>query len=207
MSLSQRMFAASYDLLNAGVEGRLGRYRQQTAGRAMGDVLEIGGGTGANLPFYRRDVRLTMLEPNPHMVKRLKRTADKLGRSLDIVVGSGEEISFLDNSFDSVVSTLVMCSVKDLGVTLQEARRVLKAGGTFYFFEHVLASGGMRRRYQNWLNPPWRLLNGDCNINRYVQGAIRAAGFTRVELESFDLPIGPPVVRPTIVGTVSALTK
>lgn len=97
-----------------------------------------------------------------------------------------------------------MCSVKDLGVTIQEARKMLKLGGTFYFFEHILGSGGMRSRYQDWLNPPWRLLNDDCNINRDIQGAIRAPGFTRVELESFYLPIGPPVVRPTIVGAAWA---
>ena len=65
MTVSQRLFAAGYDLLNWGVEGRLKDYRHQTAGMARGDVLEIGGGTGANLPFYRDDVRLTVVEPNP----------------------------------------------------------------------------------------------------------------------------------------------
>ena len=200
MSLSQRMFAASYDLLNAGVEGRLGRYRQQTAGRAMGDVLEIGGGTGANLPFYRRDVRLTMLEPNPHMVKRLKRTADKLGRSLDIVVGSGEEISFLDNSFDSVVTTLVLCMVDDLEQVVREARRVLRPAGALYFYEHVASESLRRRRWEDRLNPTWKFLTTGCNLNRDIAAAIGDGGFSQVVLSAFDLSVGLPITLPNIVG-------
>ena len=79
MSLGERVFASSYDLLNLIVDGRLRRYREQTAGQARGDVLEIGGGTGANLPFYGADVRLTVVEPNPHMAKRFRRRAATLG--------------------------------------------------------------------------------------------------------------------------------
>jgi len=200
LGIRRRVMAATYDRLGRSAEPKLEQYRERTAGRATGKVLELGGGTGANLSFYNPEVELIVAEPNPHMASRLHQKAADLGREVTIVPDGGESLPFSDNSFDSVVSTLVMCSVKDLGVTLQEARRVLKAGGTFYFFEHVLASGGIRRTYQNWLNPPWRLLNGDCNINRDIPAAIQAAGFTRVELESFDLPIGPPVVRPTIVG-------
>ena len=80
MRLSQRIFAAWYDLLNSSVEGRLTEYRQQTAGQARGEVLEIGAGTGANLPFYSSDVGLRVVEPNPHMAKRMRRKAARLGR-------------------------------------------------------------------------------------------------------------------------------
>ena len=204
MSLSQSMFAASYDLLNAGVEGRLRRYRQQTAGRARGDVLEIGGGTGANLPFYRRDVRLTVLEPNPHMVRRLRRTADKLGRSVDIVVGSGEEISFPDDSFDSVVTTLVLCMVNDLDQVVREARRVLRPRGVFYFYEHVASNSPRRRRWEDRLNPTWRFLTTGCNLNRDIAVAIGDGGFSRVALTAFDLSVGLPITLPNIVGEARA---
>ena len=85
MSISQRLFAAWYDILNSTVEGRLASYRDQTAGHSWGDVLEIGGGTGANLAFYPKDINLTVIEPNPHMAKRFRKRARKLGRDVTIV--------------------------------------------------------------------------------------------------------------------------
>ena len=114
MSISQRLFAASYDLLNSVVEGRLSAYRTRTAGRARGEVLEIGGGTGANLPFYPPEARLTFVEPNPHMVRRLRRKARGLGRDIRVVSDVGERLSFPDGSFDSVVTSLVLCMVEDV---------------------------------------------------------------------------------------------
>ena len=201
MGIRSKVFAATYDRLCRPAEPKLAQYRERTAGQATGKVLELGGGTGANLSFYDTTVELTVAEPNPDMAKRLRRKAAEIGREVQIVPDGAENVPFADASFDSVVSTLVMCSVDDLAGTLQEARRVLRPSGAFYFFEHVLASGGMRRRLQNWLNPPWRLFNGHCNINRDIESAIQEAGFDRVELEAFDLPIGPPVVHPTIVGS------
>ena len=201
MGLRSKVFAATYDRLIRPAEPKLAQYRERTAGQATGKVLELGGGTGANLSFYGPDVKLTVAEPNADMARRLRRKAAEMGLDVQIVPSGGEKVPFPDGSFDNVVSTLVMCSVDDLPTTLQEARRVIKPGGAFYFFEHVLASGGMRRRLQNWLNPPWKVLNGHCNINRDIGSAIREAGFDRVELEAFDLPVGPPVVHPTIVGS------
>ena len=201
MGLRSKVFAATYDRLSRPAEPKLAQYRERTAGQATGKVLELGGGTGANLSFYGPDVELTVAEPSPDMAKRLRVKAAEMGLDVQIVPAGGENVPFPDDSFDNVVSTLVMCSVDDLPTTLQEARRVLRPGGAFYFFEHVLASGGMRRRLQHWLNPPWRVLNGHCNINRDIGSAIREAGFDRVELEAFDLPVGPPVVHPTIVGS------
>ena len=200
MSLSQRLFAASYDLLNWGVEGRLREYRQRTAGMARGDVLEIGGGTGANLPFYRDDVRLTVVEPNPHMAKRLLRKAARLNRRLTVVAEVGEEMSFPDASFDSVVTTLVLCTVDDLQRVVREARRVLRPGGALYFYEHVASEGRRRRRWEDRLNPVWRYITTGCNLNRDAASAIRAAGFSEVDLTAFDLSVGLPLTLPNIVG-------
>jgi ubiquinone/menaquinone biosynthesis C-methylase UbiE len=204
MSLSQRLFAAGYDLLNAGVEGRLTSYRQQTAGEASGDVLEIGGGTGANLPFYRGDVRLTVVEPNPHMTRRLRRRAARLGRRVTVVAGSGEKIPFPDASFDSVVTTLVLCMVDDLEQVVREARRVLRPGGAFYFYEHVASKSRRRRRWEDRLNPAWRFLTTGCNLNRDTAAAIRAGGFSRVALTAFDLSVGLPITLPNIIGEATA---
>jgi len=200
MSLSQRLFAAGYDVLNWGVEGRLKDYRHQTAGMARGDVLEIGGGTGANLPFYRDDVHLTVVEPNPHMAKRLLRKAARADRQVNVVHEAGEDLSFPDASFDSVVTTLVLCMVDDMERVVGEARRVLRPGGAFYFYEHVASDSPRRRRWEDRFNPMWRCLTTGCNLNRNIASAITSAGFSRVDLTAFDLSVGLPLTLPNIVG-------
>ena len=203
MSLSQRLFAAGYDILNAGVEGRLVRYRQETAGRASGDVLEIGGGTGANLRFYGPDVRLTVAEPNPHMARRLLRRASRMGRDVAIVGDAGERLPFDDAAFDAVVTTLVLCMVDDVERVVGEARRVLRPEGTLLFYEHVAAAGRHKRMWQNRLNPLWRFFTTGCNLNRDIASAIRSAGFRRVQIRAFDLSVGLTVTLPNIVGVAT----
>ena len=139
MGFRDFLFAYSYNMLNSSVETRLIQYREETAGKARGKVLEIGGGTGANLPFYRSDTNLTIVEPNPYMAKILRVKANELGRAVKIFDGYGENLAFADQSFDAVVSTLVLCMVDDLPKVISEARRVLKPGGAFYFYEHVVS--------------------------------------------------------------------
>ena len=203
MAIRKRMFAAVYDRLAAAEEPKIRQFRERTAGRAEGRVLEIGGGTGLNLQFYGSDVQLTVAEPNPHMVRRLRGRAQGLGMSATIVSDVGEMLPFQDGEFDSVVSTLVLCSVVDLPGVLKEARRVLKPGGAFYFFEHVAAETKWKRRFQNWFNGPWRYMGDGCNLNRDIAAVIRQSGFESVEIESVDLP-GASVVSPRIVGTARA---
>ena len=204
MSVVDWMFAVSYDLLNSGVEGRLRAYRQRTAGRATGDVLEIGGGTGANLPYYPDDARLTVVEPNPHMAGRLLKRAASSGRRVTVLPDPGERLTFPDGSFDSVVTTLVLCMVHDLDRVVGEARRVLRPGGVFYFYEHVVSDRPWPRALQNGLNPAWRLLTTGCNLNRDIAGAIRDGGFRRLEMEPFELGFGGPLSLPNIVGSATA---
>ena len=204
MSLSQWLFAACYDVLNWGVEGRLAPYRYLTAGRAKGEVVEIGGGTGANLPFYRPDVRLTMVEPNPHMAQRLRSRAAKLGREVTIVPDVGEHLPFSDASVDSVVTTLVLCMVDDLHGVVAEARRVLRPGGTLLFYEHVISPSATVRKWQERINPMWRFVTTGCNLNRDISGAIKSAGFRGVEVRAFELSVGLPVTIPNIVGVATA---
>lgn len=198
------LFAAWYDLLNTGVEPRIRRYREATAGRATGDVLEIGGGTGANLQFFPSDANLTILEPNPHMASRLGRRAEKLRRKVNIVSGIGENLPFKNASFHSVVTTLILCMVHDLDAVVREAKRVLKPGGAFYFYEHVVSPRPRGRWWQNKLNPTWKCLTTGCNLNRDITGAIYSAGFSHIEIETFDLSVGLPVTIPNIVGMAKA---
>ena len=204
VTISQRLFAAAYDLLNTSVEWRISRYRHATAGRACGDVLEIGGGTGANLRYYPPDVRLTFLEPNPHMVSRLNRRAEKQGRRITVVEEFGEKMPFPDASFDTVVTTLVLCMVTDLHAVVSEARRVLRKGGEFHFYEHVAATRPAGRALQAGLNPAWKFLTTGCHLDRDIEAVIRAAGFRDIAIERFDIRFGTPIALPNIVGTATA---
>ena len=200
MSVSKRLFAAGYDLLNAGVEGRVAPYRRRTAGLAHGDVLEIGGGTGANLAYYPAGAHITMLEPDRHMVGRLRRRAEREGRRVEIVRQVGERLPFADGAFDCVVTTLVLCMVGDAGEVVREARRALKPGGRFLFYEHTLSPRARGQWWQRRLNPVWRCLTTGCNLDRDLAADIQGAGFRSVEMERFDLWVGLPVTIPNIVG-------
>ena len=200
MTLSKRLFAAWYDLLNSGVEGRVVPYRKRTAGIAWGDILEIGGGTGANLPHYALDVNITLLEPDPHMVKRLRRSIQNQRRNAEIVQQVGERLPFADASFDTVLTTLVLCMVRDPDAVAREARRVLRPGGAFLFYEHVVSPRPVGRRWQQSLNPFWKFVTTGCNLDRDLTSSIQKAGFASVEVEAFDLSVGLPVTIPNIVG-------
>ena len=106
--LSKRIFAAFYDLLNSGVESRVVPYRRITAGLSLGRTLEIGGGTGANIPFYPPGIDLITIEPNPHMIRRFIRTSHERRAGAAVVSAVGESLPFADGAFDSVVTTLTL---------------------------------------------------------------------------------------------------
>jgi SAM-dependent methyltransferase len=200
MAISKWLFATWYDLLNSGVEGRVVPYRKRTAGNAWGDVLEIGGGTGANLPYYPEGANITFIEPDAYMVRKLRRNIVRHKRSAAIVQQGGESLPFADASFDTVVTTLVLCMVSDADAVVREARRVLRPGGAFLFYEHVVSPRRRGRWWQHRLNPAWKCLTTGCNLNRDLTASIQNAGFTSVELEAFDLSVRLPVTIPNIVG-------
>ncbi len=204
MSAAKWLFAAGYDLLNTGVEGRVTPYRRLTAGKAWGDVLEIGGGTGANLPFYPPDARITFLEPDKHMVRRLRRSAVQSGRRISIVRQFGEHLPFADGAFDCVVTTLTLCMVRDADAVVRGVRRVLKPGGAFLFYEHVVSPRARGRWWQRRLNPIWRCATTGCNLDRDLTRIIRETGFDSVDVQAFDLSVGLPVTIPNIVGMARA---
>ena len=106
--LSKRLFAAGYDLLNSGVESRVTPYRRLTAGLSLGRTLEIGGGTGANIPFYPPGIDLVTVEPNPHMARRFIRTSEQRHADATVISAIGENLPFADATFDSVVTTLTL---------------------------------------------------------------------------------------------------
>jgi ubiquinone/menaquinone biosynthesis C-methylase UbiE len=168
---------------------------------AKGRVLEIGAGTGANLPLYDAGVDLTVTEPEEPMARRLEKRLHELRPNAAIVHAPAEHLPFSDAQFDAVVSTLVLCTVDDQPRALREMRRVLKPGGHLLFIEHVRSDDPKVARWQDRLNGFSRFTACGCNCNRATLDAIRAAGFTVASLEQGEFPEAPFFVRPLITGT------
>ena len=196
--------ALFYDRVMARAEEAcLTDWRRELLGHAHGEVLEIGAGTGASIEHYPERVeKLVLSEPDRHMRRILERKVTEKGpETIRVTDGTAERIAAADESFDCVVATLVCCSVADLGATLQEIRRVLKKGGLFVFLEHVAAADGTsRRRWQQRINPLWKLLMGNCHLIRETEQAIVGAGFEIREIQRESMRKALPIVRPTIRG-------
>jgi ubiquinone/menaquinone biosynthesis C-methylase UbiE len=138
------------------------------------------------------------------MRRRARRRADELGRNVTLVDGPAEQLPFEDDTFDTVVSLAVLCSVDDPPRVLAEIRRVLKPGGRFIFLEHVRSDEPNLAHWQERLARPWGWAAGGCHPNRRTLETIEAAGFEPVELERKDLPDIPRLVRPHVVGWARA---
>ena len=209
MSLRAKMFALTYDRQIAKAEkAGLRAFRERLLAGASGDVLEIGGGTGANLPCYGPAVTsLTITEPQPPMLRRLERkvrehSAGQHGAAARVLRAPAEDLPFDDHTFDVAVSTLVLCGVDDQPRALRELHRVLRPGGRLLFIEHVRSDDPATARLQdrmNWLN---RLVVC-CDCNRPTLDSIRSAGFIVAQVEDTALPKAPKFVRPAILGTAT----
>jgi ubiquinone/menaquinone biosynthesis C-methylase UbiE len=204
VSLRQSIFAATYDhMARKTEEAGMRALRQSLLSGARGRVLEVGAGTGLNLPLYADDVEsLVVTEPAPSMLRRLQRAAQEYTPDASVLQAPAEELPFEDASFDTVVSTLVLCGVEDQPRALREARRVLRPRGQMLFLEHVRSDDPDLARFQdrmNWLN---RLVV-QCDCNRRTLAAIEAAGFAVTRLEHSTMPRAPKFVRPLIVGAAT----
>jgi ubiquinone/menaquinone biosynthesis C-methylase UbiE len=205
MSIRTRFFAATYDFQMRRVEkGGLTEIRRGLLAEAAGTVLEIGGGTGANLGHYGPAVSsLTVTEPNPSMIKRLNHRVQVDDLAAMVLRAPAEDLPFEDDTFDMVVSTLVLCGVDDQPRAVREVRRVLRPGGRLLFLEHVRAADAKVAKKQdrmNWLN---RVIVC-CDCNRPTLATIEDSGFRVTALEHTELPKAPSFVRPTIVGSAVA---
>jgi ubiquinone/menaquinone biosynthesis C-methylase UbiE len=205
MSVWGRIFAAGYDRIMAGAEkATLRAHREALIPHATGRVLEIGGGTGANLPFYEGVEMLTLTEPERPMVRRLQRRLTEHPSEATVLRAPAEDLPFEDDSFDVVVSTLVLCTVDDQPRAVRELRRVLKPGGSLLFLEHVRADDERLARWQDRLNALQTRVGHGCNCNRPTVQTITAAGFEITQLENDVLRKAPPIVRPLVVGIARA---
>ena len=184
----------------------LGERRGMAARRAAllawahGRVLEIGAGTGLNLAHYPADLdELVLTEPEPRMRARLQRRLAKSGRTVTVLAAPAETLPFADGTFDTVVSTLVLCTVADAPAALRELRRVLAPGGRLLFIEHVRGDTRLARG-QDRLAGPWRAFAQGCRCNQETLTLLERQGLRVVDLARADWRGMPSLVRPLVIG-------
>lgn len=186
-------FAAVYDRMNASMErGFMREVREEIVGGARGRILEVGCGTGASFPHYRDAGDVVAIDPDPHMLERARNKAATLGSLVDIRQAPAEALPFEEGSFDTVIATLVLCTVRDPAQALAEVRRVLRPGGELRFCEHVRLENRLGALVQDALTPLWQLIAAGCHPNRDTVEGIRQAGFEVERLEwvkSAPLPV------------------
>ena len=204
MSVRASLFAMTYDRqIRKTEEAGLRAMRQRLLAGAKGQVIEIGAGTGANLPCYGPEVEsLTVTEPLTPMMRKLERRIRDGSSSAKVLRAPAEDLPFDSETFDVAVSTLVLCGVDDQPRALRELRRVLRPGGRLLFLEHVRSDDPAVARVQdrlNWLN---RIVIC-CNLNRPTLDTIKQAGFTVTSLEHIALPKAPKFVGSAIVGVAT----
>ncbi len=170
----------------------MGNYRQDILSDVQGEVLEIGFGTGLNLPYYPKHIKkITVIEPNPGMKPLAGKRIQKSDIKVENFVLQGEELPFADESFDSVVSTWTLCSIANIDQALRQIHRVLKPEGRFFVLEHGLSDDPKVEVWQNRLNPIQKVVGDGCHLNRNIKQLIENNQFKFLELEQFymaDLP-------------------
>lgn len=162
---------------------RIGNIRKRLISQQKGVILEIGSGTGANFPYYKQAEKVMAAEPDPAMRKQSLAKVDKAHVPVELVAASGEHLPFEDNTFDTAVATLVLCTIPDPVGALQEIHRVCKPGAPTLFLEHVRVDRPLLGRLQDWMTLTWKWLCDGCHLNRNTLTLIKQSSFqvTRVE--------------------------
>lgn len=183
----------------------LGRIRRRLLVRARGRVVEIGAGAAQNMEYLPETVDSYLAtDPSPVMVRRAEQKIRRRppGFSAEAVMAEAERMPVADHSADTVVSFLVLCSVHDPFAALGEVHRILRPGGRFLFFEHVLATGADTAGWQNRINPVWKRLACGCHLNRDTAAYIEKSGFTFEELLRYrSSRMGPAITSNVIEGS------
>ena len=171
------------------------RQRKKVVPLAEGKVLEVGIGSGLNLPFYDKSKidELWGLDPSEELSEMARKVAESEQMEVNFISSGAEEISLPDDHFDSVLVTYTMCTIPEVIRANGEIRRVLKNGGKMIFCEHGEAPDENIRKWQKRINPIWGKFAGGCNINRKIPSLIEDSGFDIIELEEMYLPSTPKI--------------
>ncbi len=166
------------------------RQREKVVPRARGRVLEVGIGSGLNLPFYdcANVNKVWGLDPAPEMTRMAERAARSVPFEVEFIGLPGDEIPLEDSSVDTVVVTYTLCTIPDTTAALRQMSRVLRPGGELIFCEHGAAPDARVRRWQDRLNPLWKRLGGGCNLNRPIPALIEEGGFRIKSLDTMYIP-------------------
>ncbi len=202
MSLYQRFFARTLAWGDEAQHRLYGDYKRQLFADLEGTVVEIGPGTGINLPYLPDGLRWIGLEPNPHMHGYIRERLEDRDLEATLRTEPAQDTGLPDRHADIVISTLVLCSVPDVEDTLTELRRILRPGGRLLFIEHVAAQRHTALCwFQHSIRPLWKAVADGCHPDRKTGTLLREAGFSSVEFDRFS--IGVPPVSPHIVGTAT----
>lgn len=181
-------------------------FRRKVLVGAKGEVLEIGFGSGLNLPFYPTTLtHLTAVDINPGMEKLARKVIANSPVGVEYLIINGEKLPFKEQSFDTVVSTWTLCSIERVELALSEIRRVLKPDGKFLFIEHGLSPETKTQRWQNRLNPIQKKMAGNCHLNRPISALIEAQGFKIGQLNEFYMEKTPKILGYFSQGIASSI--
>lgn len=169
--------------------------RKKVVPLCSGEVLEIGIGSGLNLPFYNLSHVKTVrgIDPSKELQKMALKKAFELGMEIDFMIGGAEEIPLPSNSIDTVLLTYTLCTIPEPDQALKEMKRVLKDKGRLIFCEHGKAPDEEISKWQKRINPFWKKIAGGCNLNRDITGLIERSGFKIDELDNMYLPNTPKI--------------
>jgi ubiquinone/menaquinone biosynthesis C-methylase UbiE len=169
-----RLFANWYDFfMNPLEKKKFKRIRKELLSKATGNVLELGSGTGINFPFYVNAEKVTAIEPSQHMIARSFSKRNQAIVPIEIVQASAEELPFAADTFDTVVATLVFCTITSPEKAILEMKRVCKSDGNILLFEHVKMQNRFLSSLQNWLTPAWKKICDGCCLNRNTLGLLK----------------------------------
>jgi len=170
--------------------------RQKIVPHAKGNILEVGIGSGLNLPFYETSKvkKIWGLDPSEELHEMAKKVASGLDLDVEFLLKGAEEIPLIDDSMDTVLITYTMCSIPEVEEAIIEIKRVIKPGGVLIFCEHGKAPDENTLKWQERINPFWKKISGGCNLNRNIPNLIKLAGFSITQLETMYLPETPKIL-------------
>lgn len=181
-----RLFAKWYDFfMNPLEKKKFKRIRKELISKASGNVLELGSGTGINFPLYEAAEKVTASEPSQHMIARSLSKLKKSFVPIEMVQASAEELPFAANTFDTVVATLVFCTIPNPEKAILEMKRVCKSEGKILLFEHVKMENRFLSTLQDWLTPVWKKICDGCCLNRDTINLLKVHDITILKMQKY----------------------